>query len=90
MYFRCISKCTCHIFFFPLDGRVFAWGENTYGQVGVGAKNPNIATPYEVSSIASCPIYLVTAGGAHSFALTVSGTLFGWGKNEYVLCFVLF
>ena len=66
------------------DGKVFAWGDNENGQLGLGSKDKYFASPTEMKAITNLPIYMIAAGGAHSFALTVSGTLFGWGENRFV------
>ncbi len=66
-----------------LDGRIYSWGDNEYGQLGLGEKGKYSSTPNEVIALCNLPIYMIAAGGAHCFAMTISGTLFGWGKNRY-------
>ncbi|KAJ8781764.1 hypothetical protein J1605_010748 [Eschrichtius robustus] len=70
-------QCPC-----PHDGQVFSWGKNSHGQLGLGKKFPSQASPQRVRSLEGIPLAQVTAGGAHSFALSLSGTSFGWGSNN--------
>uniref|UniRef100_F6VRU3 HECT and RLD domain-containing E3 ubiquitin protein ligase family member 6 n=1 Tax=Xenopus tropicalis TaxID=8364 RepID=F6VRU3_XENTR len=64
------------------DGRVFSWGQNKCGQLGLGSQIINQATPQLVKSLKGIPLVQVTAGGSQSFALSMSGTVFAWGKNN--------
>uniref|UniRef100_A0A8C5MMK1 HECT domain-containing protein n=1 Tax=Leptobrachium leishanense TaxID=445787 RepID=A0A8C5MMK1_9ANUR len=64
------------------DGRVFSWGSNKAGQLGLGKQTPNQARPQIVMSLHGMPLVQVTAGGSQSFALSMLGTVFGWGRNN--------
>ncbi|XP_026580225.1 probable E3 ubiquitin-protein ligase HERC6 [Pseudonaja textilis] len=64
------------------DGRVFSWGQNSHGQLGLGKELPSQATPCNISSLAGIPLAQVAAGGAHTFVLSLSGVVYGWGKNN--------
>ncbi|KAM8940137.1 LOW QUALITY PROTEIN: putative E3 ubiquitin-protein ligase HERC6 [Pelodytes ibericus] len=64
------------------DGRVFSWGQNNSGQLGLGNKIPSQPSPQFVKSLKGIPLVQVTAGGAQSFALSMLGTVFGWGRNN--------
>ncbi|MBP1309299.1 alpha-tubulin suppressor-like RCC1 family protein/ubiquitin [Paenibacillus sp. 1182] len=66
------------------DGTVWAWGANNYGQLGNGtiderAINPS-PRPQKIPSLSG--IQMISAGTYHALALTKSGTLWGWGRNE--------
>ena len=65
-----------------LDGQLFTWGQNTNGQLGLGKGEPSKLSPYPLKSLAGVPLAQITAGGDHSFALSLSGAVFGWGKNR--------
>ncbi|HBN83943.1 MAG TPA: hypothetical protein DDZ89_08875, partial [Clostridiales bacterium] len=54
------------------DGRVLAWGDNSYGQCNV---------PYALVDVVQ-----VSAGSYHSLALKSDGTVVAWGSNEYGQC----
>ncbi|XP_059029101.1 probable E3 ubiquitin-protein ligase HERC6 isoform X4 [Mustela lutreola] len=64
------------------DGRLFAWGSNSHGQLGLGKECPSQASPQRVQFLDGIPLTQVAAGGAHSFALSLSGASFGWGSNS--------
>ncbi|KAI5611802.1 putative E3 ubiquitin-protein ligase HERC4, partial [Silurus asotus] len=64
-------------------GQIFSWGQNRYGQLGLGKEGPCALTPQVIQSLQGIPFAQVSAGGAHSFALTMSGAVFGWGRNKF-------
>ena len=75
------------------DGNVYAWGDNSSGQLGNGTSNtyPN-TTPVRVktpdrSTYPDLPAdftYLqVSAGYWHSMALGSDGNVYAWGDNQY-------
>ncbi|XP_021046409.1 probable E3 ubiquitin-protein ligase HERC6 [Mus pahari] len=64
------------------DGHVFSWGRNSEGQLGLGKKFCSQAIPQKVKSLEGIPLAQVAAGGTHSFALSLTGTSFGWGSNR--------
>lgn len=71
-------------YLFPVTGgQVFSWGQNQYGQLGLGINGPSISTPQIIQSLQGIPFAQLSAGGAHSFALTLSGAVFGWGRNKF-------
>ncbi|XP_074130227.1 putative E3 ubiquitin-protein ligase HERC6 isoform X2 [Sminthopsis crassicaudata] len=63
-------------------GKVFSWGDNDHGQLGLGKNFPSQASPQWVKSLDGIPLAQVAAGGSHSFALSLSGTSYGWGRNK--------
>lgn len=69
--------------FLNIGGKVFSWGQNRYGQLGLGTSGQSIATPQIIHSLQGIPFAQISAGGAHSFALTLSGAVFGWGRNKF-------
>ncbi|XP_070804586.1 probable E3 ubiquitin-protein ligase HERC6 [Pituophis catenifer annectens] len=64
------------------DGRLFSWGQNSHGQLGLGKEVSSQATPCNISSLAGIPLAQVAAGGSHSFVLSHSGVVYGWGRNN--------
>lgn len=63
-------------------GQLYAFGDNTYGQLGVaGGANP---TPALVTLPgAGGPVTDIAAGWGHSLALTSTGQLYAFGYNFY-------
>uniref|UniRef100_A0A6I8RUR2 HECT and RLD domain containing E3 ubiquitin protein ligase 3 n=1 Tax=Xenopus tropicalis TaxID=8364 RepID=A0A6I8RUR2_XENTR len=64
------------------DGQLFTWGQNLHGQLGLGNGFLSQSSPQRVKSLEGIPLAQVTAGGSHSFALSLSGAVFGWGNNS--------
>ncbi|KAH0517018.1 putative E3 ubiquitin-protein ligase HERC4 [Microtus ochrogaster] len=62
---------------------VFCWGQNKYGQLGLGIDYKKQTSPQLIKSLLGIPFMQVAAGGAHSFVLTLSGAIFGWGRNKF-------
>lgn len=66
------------------DGRVFAWGDGTYGELGLGAKVCMIDEPQEIKYFRHQRIKVrkVTAGGRHSICLDKHGIVYAFGFNN--------
>ncbi|XP_066456781.1 probable E3 ubiquitin-protein ligase HERC4 isoform X2 [Eleutherodactylus coqui] len=65
------------------DSNIFVWGDNRFGQLGLGCESKKETTPRHLKSLSGIPFHQIAAGGAHSFALTPSGAVFGWGRNKF-------
>jgi alpha-tubulin suppressor-like RCC1 family protein len=68
------------------DGSVWAWGDNTYGQLGDGTSGYGMykSTPVQVSGLgAGSGVIAIAAGQQHFMALKSDGTVWGWGDNSY-------
>ncbi|XP_058120620.1 probable E3 ubiquitin-protein ligase HERC4 isoform X2 [Anopheles coustani] len=65
------------------SGELYAWGSNAYGQLGIGSTSEKVSTPTLVESLAGVPLAFIACGGNHSFAVSKSGAIFGWGKNTF-------
>ncbi|XP_053317589.1 probable E3 ubiquitin-protein ligase HERC3 isoform X1 [Spea bombifrons] len=64
------------------DGQLYTWGQNNHGQLGLGSGFGSQSSPQRVKSLEGIPLAQVVAGGYHSFTLSLSGAVFGWGKNS--------
>ena len=64
-------------------GRVYAWGDNTFGQLGDGTSGNTRTTPVPVLLPAGAIITTLAAGVYHSLALTSTGQVYAWGYNGY-------
>ena len=63
------------------DGRVYAWGLNTNGQLGIDSTEPYISKPTQITGLPK--VMDIAAGKSHSLAVEESGTVWGWGNNNY-------
>ena len=63
-----------------VSGGVKCWGNNTYGQLGDGTTQERL-TPMDVAGLKS-GVQAIATGSYHSCALTTSGGVKCWGKND--------
>ncbi len=61
------------------DGTLWAWGENSYGQLGDGLVMTNQSVPKQIGT--DTHWVAVAAGAFHSLGLKNDGTLWAWGRN---------
>ena len=76
---KSVSARGNHTVALKVDGTVWAWGYNEYGQVGDGTTNWTI-TPAQTKGLAD--VTAIAAGSAHSLALKNDGTVWAWGNNS--------
>ena len=62
------------------DGSVWAWGYNSYGQLGNGTTTTGYA-PVQVIGLTD--VVAIAAGYYHSLALKSDGSVWAWGYNGY-------
>lgn len=62
------------------DGKLYAWGDNGFGQLGSGAPGGVSPVPVAVSGLDAKPVTAIGAGAQHSLALA-GGNLYAWGNN---------
>lgn len=75
------------------EGTVWAWGDNTYGQLAQGATGGCLVDPNLVADIifdgwnATLEnIVKISAGKYHALALSSDGSVYGWGRNSNDHC----
>jgi alpha-tubulin suppressor-like RCC1 family protein len=61
------------------DGRLWAWGQNTSGQIGTGGTSASVPTPVVVPGLPT--LRSMAAGVNHVLALDADGRVWGWGLN---------
>ena len=63
------------------DGTIWAWGNNYYGQLGIGVSD-SVAHMTPVQAAVTGTVTAIAAGQNHSLALTNNNSLWTWGYNE--------
>ncbi|CAG2108678.1 unnamed protein product [Medioppia subpectinata] len=64
------------------DGQVYAWGWNSYGELGVGYSRP-LSLPQRVfGHLTDKRVTSIACGLYHSLAVTIEGDVFAWGYNN--------
>lgn len=69
-----------HTLMLTVNGDVYACGDNTYGQLGVGASYPQAVTPYRITTLSN--IVAIAAGNHHSLFLSDRGVVRACGRND--------
>ena len=68
------------------DGTVWAWGNNTNGQLGDNSETQRLV-PVKVAGQGGSGdltnVKAIAAGSSHSLALKNDGTVWAWGNNMY-------
>jgi uncharacterized repeat protein (TIGR01451 family) len=66
------------------NGTVWAWGSDSYGQLGDDAAiaNKNVPVQVDASAWSGKTIVQVAAGGTHSLALASDGSVYAWGRDN--------
>ena len=62
------------------SGRLFTFGSNEFGQLGLG-HNTNVLKPSCVKSLKPDKVVRVACGKAHTVVAMESGKMFGFGSN---------
>ena len=74
-----VATGTAHNVIVKNDGTLWAWGDNSYGQLGDGT-TVNKNTPTQIGTDSNWKT--VIAGGYHTMAMKKDGTLWVWGFNS--------
>ena len=62
------------------EGRVFSFGKNSYGQLGLtGANTYKMNTPQQVQLPHGTSVVDIACGEEHAALLTAQGQVFTWG-----------
>jgi len=73
-----------HVLALKSDGTVWAWGNNQFGQIGVGTAGgfgDFRVPPVKVQNLTN--VVAIAAGEYSSYALKSDGTVWAWGCNDY-------
>jgi alpha-tubulin suppressor-like RCC1 family protein len=61
------------------DGRVWTWGDNSFGELGDGTTTPRASA----ATVAGLPaIVKIAVGSNHVLAMTADATVYAWGLNS--------
>jgi len=81
--YRSVAASSNHSLALKTDGSMYAWGENTYGQLGLGHKNaswfPSSNEPARVGTDSDW--VSIAAGAYNAYAMKADGTIWSWGYN---------
>ncbi len=64
------------------SGRIWAWGDDRYGQLGDGTRSSALS-PVQVKLPTGVKVVSIGAGSQHGLALTSTGKVLAWGWNAY-------
>eukprot|EP00743_Colponemidia_sp_Colp-15_P007887 GILK01008541.1.p1 GENE.GILK01008541.1~~GILK01008541.1.p1 ORF type:complete len:1250 (-),score=240.95 GILK01008541.1:92-3841(-) len=66
-----------------IHGNMFAWGENEFGQLGLGVtSDESVERPQRVPLPSGVAFVQMSCGMQHSVAIDTSGSLWSWGNPE--------
>jgi RCC1 and BTB domain-containing protein len=65
------------------NGEVYAWGDNTYGQIGNKCDYSHQLKPIKLDGFDGEKVVAISCGSRHSMALTEEGHIYSWGCNEF-------
>ncbi|KMQ87738.1 rcc1 and btb domain-containing protein 1, partial [Lasius niger] len=71
-------------------GKIYSWGCNNYGVLGLDLPPPNLSNghttsiPRRITTLSNVVIVKVVCGFTHALALTNEGQLYVWGKDQLI------
>lgn len=69
-------------------GRAYAWGDGSYGILGLPAVNEDVTTPMLIGGAFEAKrVVAASAGDFHNLFLTDDGQVFSCGRDSYVSSF---
>jgi E3 ubiquitin-protein ligase HERC3 len=72
-----------HVLALDDQGQAYGWGDNSLGQLGLGYKDSPILDVRQIDRLRDKGVYFLATGYFHSFALTDSGMVYGFGSNDH-------
>lgn len=70
-----------HTLILTEDGEVLSFGVGEYGRLGTGSTS-DATTPVSIEALLEEDIVQIAVGASHSLALTRSGSIYTWGRND--------
>ncbi|CAG2110227.1 unnamed protein product [Medioppia subpectinata] len=71
------------VLFATTDDKVYAFGDNKFGRLGVGADTSPVTDPTLVTALCGQRLANVYYGFGHCIGVTSDGRCYGWGDNSY-------
>lgn len=70
------------------EGKIYAWGKNIFGQLGLDENDEiydfeKISTPILIKSLENIKIKIISCGEIHSLALSENGDIYSWGGCQF-------
>ena len=65
-----------------INGEVYAWGDNSYGQLGIG-NTENQSSPVKIESLSNVDEIYYDGSCCSAYAKTITGEVYAWGNNSY-------
>ncbi|MBK8252057.1 MAG: RCC1 repeat-containing protein [Polyangiaceae bacterium] len=75
-----VSTGQSHVLALTASGQVWAWGNNSNGQVGSGNLSNVEPNPVKVPGLSN--VQAISAGKAHSLAVDANGLVWAWGGSS--------
>jgi len=85
--FKMVAAGSAHLAALDAEGGLWVWGDNTFGQLGLGDDNEIAALAGGTPINRSHPVRLdggyifVSAGSTYTLAIRDDGSVWGWGSN---------
>ncbi len=79
--FQAIDAGYKHSLAISTNGSVYAWGDNSQGQLGTGDTTGSLV-PVKISLPSTSPAKSISAGESHSVVALEDGTAYAWGANS--------
>ena len=78
---NCYDSNKNHCLAASIAGKVYSWGFNRYGQLGVGSEN-NANLPTEVDGLDDMGVVFISCGSEQTAALTADGKVYTFGRGQ--------
>ena len=77
-----VATGNCHTAALTKEGHLFAWGDATFGQLGLGGTEGKLAPQRVGADLLDLATKSVACGHYHTVAATRDGLVFAWGDNQ--------
>jgi regulator of chromosome condensation len=78
----CQANHGYHMFLFDNQNKVYGWGLNNHGQLGLGDEE-NRSRPTKLKAFNNVDVEFVCTGQHHSLALSKDHKVYSWGRGDY-------